>query len=157
MWLSYLAKELMSIPNLATRRQVAVTIDPGHSPADAQALLIRGTATLETVDGIPEEYIVAAAKTMTPDGAAEFEVAVQAMYTQMVRISIEPGWARFYDFGAGRMPRFLHDLAGNAARLAVTIVSAPVPAPSRSAHEVRKRLRDVGLTDQGAGPRGPAP
>jgi hypothetical protein len=28
----------------------------------------------------------------------------------MVRISIEPGWARFYDFGAGRLPGFLTKL-----------------------------------------------
>jgi hypothetical protein len=33
------------------------------------------------------------------------------MYRQMVRISIEPRWARFYDFGAGRMPAFLVELA----------------------------------------------
>jgi hypothetical protein len=28
----------------------------------------------------------------------------------MVRISIEPLWARFYDFGTGRLPTFLADL-----------------------------------------------
>ena len=100
---------------LAAHPKVAATIDDGHSPADARALLIRGTATLEIVDGIPEEYLAAAAKTMPPNGAAEFEIAVRAMYPQMVRISIEPEWARFYDFGTGRMPRFLHDLAENAA------------------------------------------
>ena len=33
------------------------------------------------------------------------------MYEQMVRISIEPQWARFYDFGAGRLPTFLTNLA----------------------------------------------
>jgi hypothetical protein len=30
------------------------------------------------------------------------------------RISIEPVWARFFDFGAGRMPCFLSKLAGDA-------------------------------------------
>ena len=29
-------------------------------------------------------------------------------------ISIEPVWARFFDFGAGRMPYFLTKLAGDA-------------------------------------------
>jgi nitroimidazol reductase NimA-like FMN-containing flavoprotein (pyridoxamine 5'-phosphate oxidase superfamily) len=100
---------------LAARPEVAVTIDTGHSPSDARALLVRGTATLETVDGVPDEYLAAAGKTMAPDSATAFEDAVRAMYTQMVRISIEPTWARFYDFGAGRMPRFLHDLAEKAA------------------------------------------
>jgi hypothetical protein len=28
-------------------------------------------------------------------------------YKQMARISITPNWARFYDFGAGRVPDFL--------------------------------------------------
>jgi hypothetical protein len=100
---------------LTARPQVAVTIDAGHSPADAVALLIRGTAILETVDGVPDEYLAAAAKTMPSDNAATFEGAVRAMYPQMVRISIEPTWARFFDFGAGRMPRFLHNLAEQAA------------------------------------------
>jgi nitroimidazol reductase NimA-like FMN-containing flavoprotein (pyridoxamine 5'-phosphate oxidase superfamily) len=101
---------------LAARPQVALTIDAGHSPSNARALLIRGTATLTTVDGVPEEYLAAAAKTMAPHSVTEFETSVRAMYTRMVRISIEPMWARFYDFGAGRMPRFLHELAENAAQ-----------------------------------------
>ncbi|MDT5054594.1 MAG: hypothetical protein QOF66_2960, partial [Mycobacterium sp.] len=32
---------------------------------------------------------------------------------QMVRISIEPQWARFYDFGAGRLPDFLANLVND--------------------------------------------
>jgi len=36
------------------------------------------------------------------------------MYDQMARISIEPAWARFLDFGAGRMPAFLTNLVGGA-------------------------------------------
>jgi hypothetical protein len=33
------------------------------------------------------------------------------MYDHMARIAITPTWVRFYDFGAGRMPRFLQELA----------------------------------------------
>ena len=44
----------------------------------------------------------------------EFERQVRSMYDQMARISIEPVWARFFDFGAGRMPSFLTKLAGDA-------------------------------------------
>ena len=43
-----------------------------------------------------------------------FEHQVRAMYDQMARISIEPRWARFYDFGAGRFPSFLSTLASEA-------------------------------------------
>jgi hypothetical protein len=41
---------------------------------------------------------------------AEFERNVRSTYKQMVRISIEPQWARFFDFGAGRLPAFLANL-----------------------------------------------
>jgi nitroimidazol reductase NimA-like FMN-containing flavoprotein (pyridoxamine 5'-phosphate oxidase superfamily) len=30
---------------------------------------------------------------------------------EQARIAITPTWVRFYDFGAGRMPRFLQELA----------------------------------------------
>jgi hypothetical protein len=33
------------------------------------------------------------------------------MYDRMARIAITPRWARFYDFGAGRLPHFLQVLA----------------------------------------------
>jgi len=35
------------------------------------------------------------------------------MYDRMVRISIEPRWARFHHFGQGRMPAFLTKLASD--------------------------------------------
>ncbi|TPW70127.1 pyridoxamine 5'-phosphate oxidase family protein [Schumannella sp. 10F1B-5-1] len=104
--------------NAALRRRpsVAVTIDSGHSPADSKSLLVRGPASLETLDGIPREYIDAAAKTMSPDEVAGFEQAVTAGYEQMVRITITPTWARFYDFGAGRLPATLQRTLEAAAQ-----------------------------------------
>jgi hypothetical protein len=48
---------------------------------------------------------------MGADAAAEFEQNVRRMYDHMARIAITPTWVRFYDFGAGRMPRFLQELA----------------------------------------------
>jgi hypothetical protein len=38
---------------------------------------------------------------------------MRSVYKQMVRISIEPQWARFYDFGAGRVPAFLVNLCND--------------------------------------------
>ena len=49
-----------------------------------------------------------------PEAAAAFEENCRKMYAQMARIAITPSWVRFYDFGAGRMPRFLKDLADQA-------------------------------------------
>jgi hypothetical protein len=74
---------------------------------------VRGVATLETVDGVTDEYLAAARRSMDEPRLADFERNVRATYKQMVRISIEPQWARFYDFGAGRLPAFLADLVND--------------------------------------------
>ena len=99
---------------LSSRPQVALTIDGGSTPEEARALLVRGIATLETVDGVTEEYLASARESMEGAELAEFERNVQSTYAQMVRISIEPRWARFYDFGAGRLPAFLAKLVEGA-------------------------------------------
>jgi len=99
---------------LASRPQVALTIDGGSTPEEARALLVRGLATLDVVDGVTEEYLASARNSMDGPELAEFERNVRSTYPQMVRISIEPVWARFYDFGAGRLPGFLADLVNGA-------------------------------------------
>lgn len=99
---------------LSSRPQVAVTIDTGATPEEAKALLVRGLATLESVDGVTEEYLASARNSMGGAELAEFERIVRSTYQQMVRISIEPTWARFYDFGAGRLPDFLASLVNDA-------------------------------------------
>jgi hypothetical protein len=99
---------------LSARPDVAITIDVGDTPAAAKSLLVRGFAHLETVDGVADEYLEAAEKALDPDTHAAFEGQVRSMYKQQVRISIEPRWARFYDFGAGRLPAFLTELAASA-------------------------------------------
>ncbi len=90
---------------LAARPPVALTID---GPGAAQTLQLRGEAEIEIVDGIPDEYLAASYKGI-PDEAErrQFEASVRSTYERMARISIEPRWARFYDFGAGRLPGFL--------------------------------------------------
>jgi hypothetical protein len=62
---------------------------------------------LQTVDGISDEYLAASSKSWDKEQRAEFEKQVRSVYDQMVRISIDPYSARFYDFGAGRLPTFL--------------------------------------------------
>ena len=96
---------------LSARPEVALTIDSGDTPGGARSLSIRGQARVEIVDGVVEEYLAAARKSMDAQAAAEFEQQCRKMYDQMVRIAITPRWVRYYDFGAGRMPRFLQQLA----------------------------------------------
>ena len=99
---------------LSSRPNVSITIDVGDTPSAAKALLGRGLTTVDIVDGVPGGYIAASKKVMGADHATEFEHQVGSIYGQMTRISIEPVWARFLDFGAGRLPSFLMKLVGNA-------------------------------------------
>ena len=99
---------------ISSRPQVAVAIDVGSTPAEAKAVQVRGTATVEIVDGIPEDYLAGARKSMDAEQVEMFRGQVELMYEQMARIAITPRWARFYDFGAGRFPAFLSKLAAEA-------------------------------------------
>jgi hypothetical protein len=96
---------------LKARPEVALAIDAGNTPGGARSLSIRGRATVEIVDGVVPEYLAAARRSMDSEAASQFEQNVRRMYDQMARIAIAPTWVRFYDFGAGRMPRFLQELA----------------------------------------------
>jgi nitroimidazol reductase NimA-like FMN-containing flavoprotein (pyridoxamine 5'-phosphate oxidase superfamily) len=96
---------------LSVHPEVALAIDAGNAPDQARALSVRGRATVEIVDGVVKEFLAAARRSMDADAAAEFEQNVRRMYDQMARIAIAPTWVRYYDFGAGRMPRFLQELA----------------------------------------------
>jgi hypothetical protein len=99
---------------LSARPQVALTIDTDAGTA-SRALMVRGVADIEIVDGVPDEYLAAAGKGMDAGQLRQFEANVRSLYRQMARIAVEPRWARYYDFGAGRVPEFLHKLASENA------------------------------------------
>ena len=87
-------------PKLASLRQnpaVALTIDTEvHPPA---ILLVRGTVTLDDVDGIPEEYLeMNGSYQMTAEQRVEWEAEVRSLYDGMVRIVLTPTWAKLIDF-----------------------------------------------------------
>jgi general stress protein 26 len=92
---------------LAERPNVALTIDTGDA---GKTLQIRGTAAIEIVDGVAPEYLAAAAKSWDGAELRAFEDNVRGTYKQMARIGVTPEWARFYDFGSGRLPGFLNKL-----------------------------------------------
>jgi hypothetical protein len=92
---------------LRARPRVALTID---TPSPARSLLLRGEAEIEVLDGPVPEYLQAAAKSMKGEDLASFEEACHETYERMARISIVPDWARYFDFGAGRIPGFLREL-----------------------------------------------
>lgn len=96
---------------LAERPQAAITIDEGDTSATAKQVLIRGTAEIEIVDGVPPEYLESSRKVLGGADFEDFRASVESFYEQMARISITPEWARHFDFGAGLMPPFLLRLA----------------------------------------------
>jgi hypothetical protein len=62
-----------------------------------RCLLMRGRASIEIVEGVPQDYIDASLKTQSARGAEDFEGGVRAMYDSKARITIEPTWARLND------------------------------------------------------------
>jgi hypothetical protein len=101
---------------LNARPNVALTIDTAGAPAEA--LLVRGVARIEVVDGVPREYSAAAAKSTHGDELAQFEAHVRGLYAQMARIAIPPTWARHCHFGEGRLPTFLRPWSTPRPRVA---------------------------------------
>lgn len=95
------------VPALRQNPRVALTIDTNDFPP--HVLLIRGSATLELVDGVPEDYIEASHKLVPPDQFAGWESGVRALYDQMVRITITPDWAKLLDFET-TIPKAVEDL-----------------------------------------------
>lgn len=81
---------------LQANPKVAFTIDTETTPP--RILLVRGTAAVEIVDGVPDEFLAASRRYIPPEQWADFEAAQHVTYPQMARISIEPQWAKLIDF-----------------------------------------------------------
>ncbi|HEY8736949.1 MAG TPA: pyridoxamine 5'-phosphate oxidase family protein [Candidatus Dormibacteraeota bacterium] len=81
---------------LQTNPKVALTVDTDTQPP--HVLLVRGTASVEIVDGIPAEYFEASKKYIPVEQWQAFEVQVRDLYKQMARITITPDWAKLLDF-----------------------------------------------------------
>ena len=84
---------------------VAVTIDSNEWPY--HVLSIRGTATVERVDGVVPEY-AAAAKRYFGDEQGQAWVDQFPSDVQMWRIGVTPAWANVLDFET-RFPSVLSD------------------------------------------------
>ncbi len=93
---------------LRERPAVALTIDEEDPPQ--KALLLRGTATIEVIDGVPDEYIAAAAKRIGGEQLRAFESDVRSLYSEMARLKVRPHWAKLLDFDGGPLPAFLQRL-----------------------------------------------
>jgi hypothetical protein len=92
---------------LRNNPKVALTIDQGAFPP--KVLLIRGTAEVERVEGVPDGYLLAGHKVMTDDQYPEWVAGVQSLYADMVVITITPTWAKLLDFET-TIPKAVEDL-----------------------------------------------
>ena len=87
--------------------RVAVTIDTqGEWPP--RVLLVRGTASIEHVEGVPDEYVAASRKVTPAEVFADWEAGVRGLYDRMVRVTIEPDWAKLLDFET-TLPKAVED------------------------------------------------
>jgi hypothetical protein len=92
---------------LRKRPKVALTIDQGAFPP--KALLIRGTADVELVEGVPDGYLTAGRKVMTDEQYPQWLAGVQGLYVEMAVITITPTWAKLLDFET-TIPKAVEDL-----------------------------------------------
>jgi hypothetical protein len=87
--------------------KVALTIDTGAFPP--KALLLRGTAELTTVKGVPEGYLQSGRKVTTDEQYPEWVAGVKALYDEMVVITVTLTWAKLLDFET-TIPKAVEDL-----------------------------------------------
>lgn len=92
---------------LAANPKVALTIDTNDQPP--KVLLVRGTTSMDIVDGVPPEYLKGAKKVFDEQQFEAFEAQVRSLYKQMARIAITPEWAKLLDFET-RIPSAVEEL-----------------------------------------------
>jgi hypothetical protein len=90
------ATEAPKVRALRRDPRVAITVDTDAQPPNI--LLVRGTASVEIVEGIPVEYLEASRKYMPDEMWSDFETQVRSLYPAMARITITPTWAKVIDF-----------------------------------------------------------
>jgi hypothetical protein len=92
---------------LEAHPRVAITIDTQAFPPNV--LLVRGQATLELVDGVPDGYVEASRRLVGAEQMPAWEAGVRALYQQMVVVTVSPDWAKLLDFET-TLPKAVEDL-----------------------------------------------
>ena len=101
------APKAAKVAALRKNPKVALTIDSGAYPP--KVLLIRGTAEVEQVPGVPEGYLRAGHKVMTDEQYPDWVAGVKGLYDEMVVITVTPTWAKLVDFET-TIPKAVEDL-----------------------------------------------
>src|SRR5690348_13660760 len=104
-WFHWTGRELMlmSAPDapkvgaLESRQQVAVSIDDASS-FPYKVLLIRGSAHVQIVSGVPSEYAAAAERYLGTEQATSWVEHVRHLQSESARIAVRPEWVAILDF-----------------------------------------------------------
>ncbi len=81
---------------LSQNPKVALTIDSNTWPY--KVLMIRGTAQVETMDGVLPEYTLMAKRYLGEEQGRAFVDQYGQWFSQTVRISVRPEWVGILDF-----------------------------------------------------------
>jgi hypothetical protein len=81
---------------LQANPKVALSIDSADFPP--KVLLLRGTAQVEIVDGVPDVFLRASKKRVSDEQWDEWLVGVRGLYDRMAVVTITPTWAKLLDF-----------------------------------------------------------
>jgi len=95
------ALQALKVQALVHHPKVALTIDSDTRPY--KILQIRGTAQVETVQGVVPEYAAAAQRYMGAEQAVSYLERTRTRFPRMARIVIQPEWVGVIDF-ATRFP-----------------------------------------------------
>jgi PPOX class probable F420-dependent enzyme len=103
-WFHWNGKEIvMGTPSkapklkaLAKNPRVSLTIDDNVFPH--KVLLVRGTARLESVDGVVPEYAMAAERYFGAEQGKAWAAQMGKMVQSMVRVTVTPTWVGLLDF-----------------------------------------------------------
>lgn len=104
MWFQWTGEEVVmgSPPNapkvlaLPENPKVSIEIDSAEWPY--KALVIRGTAKLDLVDGIDADYAAAAERFFGEEQGRAWVAQLGTMFNKWARISIKPEWVCILDF-----------------------------------------------------------
>lgn len=106
---------------LTARPQVALCLDSSEptssnlNPA-SRSLQLRGVAAIDASDAAMDYYVEGSVGSLEGEERAEAEARLRSFHKRVALISVEPTWARYYDFGTGRLPGFLARLAEQAGQ-----------------------------------------
>jgi hypothetical protein len=81
---------------LAKNPKVSFTIDDNTFPH--KVLIVRGSARLQSVEGVVAEYAMAAERYFGPEQGKAWVKQLSGMVPGMVRIAITPEWVGLLDF-----------------------------------------------------------